>query len=208
VPVSLLSATSPPKSLCSQTPQWVGSVDPIFLRAAARGAWPPVSTRGVLAHLLGGHHCLPPWDVRGGDIPSRFFLQHSEGGKDDYQPRGDGQRAEPRPHPSRPPTLWGGKRAVLRLHFFGFDGFGAASNAASCRQAGRGCPSPARAMVASCAGPPHPQRPLHCRPHCSDAVRGVVQDVVRHGGGGRVLGWSCPHPRTRTGARTSLHVLR
>jgi hypothetical protein len=22
---------------------------------------------------------------------------------------------------------------------------------------------------------------------------GVVQDVVRHGGGGRVLGWSCPH---------------
>jgi hypothetical protein len=26
-------------------------------------------------------------------------------GKDDYQPRGGGQRAEPRPYPSRPPTL-------------------------------------------------------------------------------------------------------
>jgi hypothetical protein len=38
--------------------------------------------------------------------------------------------------------------------------------------------------------------------------RGVVQDVVRHGGGGHVLGWSCPHPCRRTGARTFLHVLR
>jgi hypothetical protein len=26
------------------------------------------------------------------------------------------------------PTPWGGKRAELRLHLFGFDGFGAASN--------------------------------------------------------------------------------
>jgi hypothetical protein len=36
----------------------------------------------------------------------------------------------------RAPTLWGGKRAVLWLHLFGFDGFGAASNAASRRQVG------------------------------------------------------------------------
>jgi hypothetical protein len=77
-------------------------------------------------------------------------------GKDDHQPREGGQRTEPRPHPSRPPTLWGGKRAVLWLHLFGFDGFGAASNVASRRQAGRGCPSTARATVAPCAGPPHP----------------------------------------------------
>jgi hypothetical protein len=77
--VSLLLATSLPKGLCSQTPQRVGSVDPIFLRAAAGGAWPPVSTRGVLLHLLGGHHCLLPRDVYGGDTPSRFFLQHSGG---------------------------------------------------------------------------------------------------------------------------------
>jgi hypothetical protein len=29
--------------------------------------------------------------------------------------------------------------------------------------------------------------------HCSDAAQGVVQDVVHRGGGGRFLGWSCPH---------------
>jgi hypothetical protein len=47
--------------------------------------------------------------------------------------------------------LFGGrKRAVLWLHLFGFDGFGAASNAASRRQAGHGYPSTARAMVMSC----------------------------------------------------------
>jgi hypothetical protein len=97
---------------------------------------------------------------------------------------------------------------MLRLHLFGFDGFGAASNTASRRQAGRGCLSTARATVAPCAGPPHPWCPLRRRPHCSDAARGVVQDVVRRGGGGRVLGLSCPHPRRRIGARTSSHTLR
>jgi hypothetical protein len=98
----------------------------------------------------------------------------------------------------RGPQLFGGrKRVVLRLHFFGFDGFGAASNATSCGKAGRGCPSPARATVAPCTGSPHPRRPLRHRPHCSDAAQGIVQDVVRRGGGDRVLGWSCPHPRTR-----------
>jgi hypothetical protein len=61
---------------------------------------------------------------------------------------------------------------VLRLHLFGFDGFGVASNATSSHQAGRGCPSTARATVASCAGPPHPQCPLRRRPRCSDATRG------------------------------------
>jgi hypothetical protein len=53
---------------------------------------------------------------------------------------------------------------------------------------GRGCPSTARATVASCAGRPYP-RLLPCRrPH-----QGDVQDVIRCGGGIRVLGWSCPH---------------
>jgi hypothetical protein len=103
---------------------------------------------------------------------SFLLLPLAFGGKDDYQPRGGGQRAEPRLYFSRPPTLWGGKRAVLRLHLFDFDGFSAASNAASCRQAGSGFPSPARATVASCAGPPHPWRPLCRRPHCFDAARG------------------------------------
>jgi hypothetical protein len=57
--------------------------------------------------------------------------------------------------PCTPQFFWGGKQAVLRLHLFGFNGFGAASNAASRCRAGRGCPSIARATVASCAGPPH-----------------------------------------------------
>jgi hypothetical protein len=61
---------------------------------------------------------------------------------------------------------------VLRLHLFGFDGFGAAYNAAFRRQAGRGCPSTARATVAPCAGLPHPWHPLRRRSHCSDAARG------------------------------------
>jgi hypothetical protein len=34
----------------------------------------------------------------------------------------------------RAPTLWGGKRVVLRLHLFGFDGFGAASNGGRTRR--------------------------------------------------------------------------
>jgi hypothetical protein len=68
---------------------------------------------------------------------------------------------------------------------------------------GHGYPSTAWATAAPCAGPPHP-RLLSCRrPH-----RGVIQDVVRHGGGDRILGWSCPHSCRRTGARTSSHVLR
>jgi hypothetical protein len=78
---SLLSVTFPLKSLCFLFPnsQRVGSTDPIFLRAAVGGAWPPGSTRGVLLHPLCGHRRLPPWDVHGGDIISRFFLQHSGG---------------------------------------------------------------------------------------------------------------------------------
>jgi hypothetical protein len=49
---------------------------------------------------------------------------------------------------------------MLRLHFFGFDGFGTAS----CRQAEHGCPSTVWAMVTPCAGPPHPQHALRRRP--------------------------------------------
>jgi hypothetical protein len=82
VSVSLLSATSRCRRfcvLCFQTLQRVDSADPVFLRAAAGGAWPLASTRGVLLHPSGGHHRLPPRDVRGGDAPSRFFLQHLGG---------------------------------------------------------------------------------------------------------------------------------
>jgi hypothetical protein len=65
---------------------------------------------------------------------------------------------------------------VLRLHLFGFDGFGAASKATSRYQAERGCPSTARATVAPCAGPPHPQHPLRRRPPQATPLR-------RHPGG-------------------------
>jgi hypothetical protein len=48
------------------------------------------------------------------------------------------------------------RRQLPRVWPLGLDGLGAASNAASCHQAGRGCPSTARATVAPCAGPSHP----------------------------------------------------
>jgi hypothetical protein len=60
---------------------------------------------------------------------------------------------------------------------------------------GHGCPSTARAMVAPCVGLPHPQL-LPCR----RAHWGAVQDIVRCGGGVRVLGWSCPHSRSEDGS--------
>jgi hypothetical protein len=59
----------------------------------------------------------------------------------------------------------------------------------------RGCPSTVRATVAPHAGWPHPWFLPRHRSH-----RGVVQDVVRRGGGGGVLGWSCPHSRSEDGS--------
>jgi hypothetical protein len=60
---------------------------------------------------------------------------------------------------------------------------------------GRGCPSTAWATVASCAGWPHPRLLSRRRPH-----RGDVQDIICRGGGGGVLGWSCPHSRSEDGS--------
>jgi hypothetical protein len=73
---------------------------------------------------------------------------------------------------------------------------------------GRGCPSTARATVAPWADRPHPRLLPRRRPH-----RGVVQDVVLRGGGGGVLGWSCPHSRSEDGsedlfARTGAAAIR
>jgi hypothetical protein len=96
-------------------------------------------------------------------------------------------------------------RQLQRVRPFGLDGFGAASDAASYRLAG-----------GVAVRPPHGRRSRHAqvatstasparRPHWGG---GVVQDVVRLGSGGRPLGWSCPHSRGRTGARTPSCVLR
>jgi hypothetical protein len=68
---------------------------------------------------------------------------------------------------------------------------------------GRGYPSTTRATVATVRGSgtstPSPARWPHW---------GVVHDAVRRGSGGRVLGWSCPHSRGRTRARTPSCTLR
>jgi hypothetical protein len=152
-----------------QSPRRVGTADFVFLRAAAGGTWPPSSALHALLHSSGGHRRLPLQDVRGGDAPSRFFLQHSGGRMfTSFVKVDSGLSYGSIP---RAPTPWGGKRAVLRLHLFGFDSFGAASNATSRRQAERGCPSTARATVATCVGPPRPLRrqppqatPLRRRP--------------------------------------------
>jgi hypothetical protein len=116
-----------------------------------------------------------------------FFLQHSgekgirqpcEGGK--LRLRGVGRLR---------------RRQLPRAWLLGLGGFGATSGAAPAAWTGRGCPSTARATVAPCAGRPHPRLLPHRRPH-----RGDVQDVLRRGSGGGVLGWSCPHSRSEDGS--------
>jgi hypothetical protein len=99
-------------------------------------------------------------------------------------------------------------RQLQRVWLLGSDGFGAASNAASAVKWG----------VA--VRPPHGRRSHRAQVHRTRSVpctaghavptppQGVVQDVVCRGGGGHILGWSCPHPHRRTGARTFLHALR
>jgi hypothetical protein len=193
--------------LCFQTPQRVGSVDPIFLRATVGGAWPPPSTRGVLLQPLGGHRHLPPRNVRGGDAPSRFFLQHSGGrvitslmkvgsglshGSIPRAPQFFGVGSEPCCGSISlaltvlvsPPMLPTTAKRDAAVH----PPYGRRSHRAQvCRIRGVPCAAGRTALM-----PP----------------RGVVQDVVRRGGGGRVLGWSCPHPCRGTGARTSSHVPR
>jgi hypothetical protein len=101
--VSLLSATLPPKSLCSLFPNspagwlcrshlsscscWRGLASSLY-------PWRPTSSfRRPSSPTSAG--C--PW--RRHSFP---LLPPAFGGKDDHQPREGGQRAEPRLHPSRP----------------------------------------------------------------------------------------------------------
>jgi hypothetical protein len=120
-------------------------------------------------------------------LVARFFLQHS-GEKGVHQPcrggelqvRGTGQLRVP-PAAACPVPRLGWPRRRLRRCLLPF-------------WLGRGCPSTARAMVAPCADLPHPRLLPRRQPH-----RGAVQDVVRRRGGGRVLGWSCPHSRSEDG---------
>jgi hypothetical protein len=120
-------------------------------------------------------------------LAARFFLQHS-GEKGVRQPCEGGE-------------LWlcgVGRlrcRQLPRAWLLSLGGFGAASGAASCRldgawlsvhPTGDGCA--VRRSATSTASPASPAAP------------GVVQDVVRRGGGGSVLGWSCPHSRSEDGS--------
>jgi hypothetical protein len=129
--VSLLSATFLSKSLCSLFPNspagwlcrshlsscscWRGLASSLYPWRPASSSRRPSSPTSTT--------CL--WRRRSFPLLPPAFR-----GKDDYQHREDGQQAESWLHPLHPPTLWGGKRAVLRLHLFGF---GAASDAASRR---------------------------------------------------------------------------
>jgi hypothetical protein len=66
----------------------------------------------------------------------------------------------------------------------------------------RGCSSTAQAMVALCAGRPHPRLLTRLRLHWE-----AVQDVVRHGGSSDVLDGLAFTPAARTGVKISLCAL-
>jgi hypothetical protein len=120
-------------------------------------------------------------------LAARFFLQHL-GEKVVCQPCEEGE-------------LWVHGAGRLRRHqlpcvwLLGLGGFGAAS----------GCLLPLGWGVA--VRPPHRRRSRRARAGhthsfscAAGRTGGVVQDVVRRGGGGGVLGWSCPHSRSEDGS--------
>jgi hypothetical protein len=162
------------------------------------GLPPALSFKDVHHPRWGGRRaelgsCLPHGPV------TRFFLQHLE--KDVHQPcgggelrlRGTGRLQAPSAAACLAPWLgWLWCRLQRRLP----PPSGARLSVHRM--------SDGRAVRRSAASVAFPTQPAHC----SDAAQGVVQDVARRGGGGRILGWSCPHPRRRTGARTFLHALR
>jgi hypothetical protein len=161
---------------------------------------PTLSFKGVHHPRWGGRRAESrPCPPHG--LVTRFFLQHLEE-KDVHQPCGGGE-----------PQL----RGVGRLQ---------APSAAACLAPWPGwlwchlqcCLPPSsgtwlsvhrtgdgRAVHRSAAPVASPALPATLFRH---RLGGVVQDVVRRGGGGHALGWSCPHPRRRTGTRTFLHALR
>jgi hypothetical protein len=109
-----------------------------------------------------------------------FFLQHS-GEKGVCQPCEGGELRLRGPGRLR-------RRQLPRVWLLGLGGFGAASGTASCRLDGAwlsvhrtGDGRTVRGSATSTASP----APL--------TVLGAILDAVRRGGGGGVLGWSCPH---------------
>jgi hypothetical protein len=166
VSAPLLTTTSPPGSSCSLSPTSPAVWRYRFCLSSCCCWRSLASNLNTLRPASSFRRPSSPTSV-GSPWRRRSFplLPPAFGGKDVHQPHESGQRAE------QPPTPWGGKQAVLELHLFGFDGFGAASNVASHCQVECGCPSTAPVKVAPCAGPPHPQRPLHRRPPQATPLR-------------------------------------
>jgi hypothetical protein len=97
----------------------------------------------------------------------------------------------------------GGKhRQLQRVWLPGLDGFGAASSVACRRQAGRGCSSTARLMVAPCAGLPHPWRTAPTSPRGSYKTSYAAEVAVAF------LDGLVLTPVGGQGARTFPHAVR
>jgi hypothetical protein len=95
------------------------------------------------------------------------------------------------------------RRQLPRVWLLGLDGFGAASGAASCYLVGAWLSvhstGDGRAVLRSATSMASPAPP---------AAPGGRTRRRTPRGDDRVFGWSCPHSRRRTGARTSSRVLR
>jgi hypothetical protein len=211
---SSLPATSPSESLrswwCRRScllPAAVGGVQP-------HGGWHPSTT----IRLQGFSSCSPAAVPRRRSprrMTSNLVVGRSKPDcglsptlsfKDVHHPRCGGGQVEPGPYfflqhseeKGVHQSCWGGPwlHGADRLQAvscsvsgpLGLDGSSAASDAASCRLVGAWLPihrtgdsRAVRGFATSMASPAH-------RAHW-----GTVQDVVRRGGGGVVLGWSCPH---------------
>jgi hypothetical protein len=137
---------------------------------------PTLSFKDVHHPRWGGRRVeLGPYPPYG--LVTRFFLQHSEGKgvHQSYNPAGGA-------------CLHGaGRLQAISCNVsspLGLDG----SGAASCRLVGAWLPihrmGDSRAVHGFATSMASPARRAHW---------GAVQDVVRRGGGGGVLGWSCPH---------------
>jgi hypothetical protein len=159
----------------------------LWWREASRAAASPCpQLQGCLSSTLGrGRAELGLRRLRG--LAARFFLQHS------------GEKGVRRPRKGGKLRLCGvsrlRRRQLPRAWLLALGGFGATSGAASCRldeawlsvhHTGDGCA--VRRSSTSTASPAPPATP------------GVIRDVIRRGGGGDILGWSCPHSRSDDGS--------
>jgi hypothetical protein len=117
-----------------------------------------------------------------------------------------GEGCSPALQRRRTSAMWGRLATccqLQRVRPFGLDGFGAASNAASCRSS-RGV-----AVRPPCGRRSRRARVQHIHPFsCPPSTLGGRTRRCTPWGWRRVHGWSCPHSHRRTGVRTPSCVLR